>query len=447
MGFFSQNEEWTLLPPSNVIRAQLVRRDPSPERVMDDVTVTYAIEPDQADDTLTGTLEANDDAGRFEARVAIPPYAKDGEYNPLPIVTLTAKDSSGKILATAKLAAPTSDQMGCYNCHSGTWHQGGPGVTKGTVENILITHDRMNSTKLARTEGVVECTDCHDDPIQGVEENDDKPNLSAAIHGVHAIYMAGRGAEDSCLKCHPQSTLRGQHEAVGFTCTDCHGMVEDLAVSLLKSEIERGVPGAGRLMARITPRTVANKEAIKPRKPWVNEPDCLTCHVDFGPPETDSAFNTWTEDADGLFAARRDDMDAMHCGACHGSPHAIYPATPRDNVMPLQYMDEAQPWARAATARSATGNHGIPRPPSGHGARIDATTAGRRRCNGPSSEYSRDAPSPKARASNCGGSSATGRPNCSTRSSCSTTSARTTRRTSWPGSPGIRTGASRPSPT
>jgi hypothetical protein len=65
--------------------------------------------------------------------------------------------------------------------------------------------------------------------------------------------------------------------------------------------------------------------------------------VDFGPPETDSAFNAWTEDADSLFAARRDDMDAMHCGACHGSPHAIYPATPRDNVLPLQYMDEAQP--------------------------------------------------------------------------------------------------------
>ncbi|MGE4421581.1 MAG: cytochrome ubiquinol oxidase subunit I [Pseudodesulfovibrio sp.] len=343
MGFFSQNDKWTLLPPANIIRAQFVRRDPSPERVMDDVTISYAIEPDQADNALTGTLELNEDAGRYEARVAIPPYVKNGEYNPLPLVTLTATDNSGKVLATAKLVAPTSDQMGCFNCHSGKWRQDGSGVTKGTVENILVTHDRMNSTRLAQTQGVVECTSCHDDPIQGVEENNNKPNLSAAIHGVHAIYMAGRGAEDSCLKCHPQSTLRGQHEAAGFTCTDCHGMIEDLAISLLKAEQARDVPGAGRIMARITPRTLPNKEAIKPRKPWVNEPDCLTCHVDFGAPDKDSAFNTWTKDADGLFAARRDDMDAMHCGACHGSPHAIYPATPRDNVMPLQYMDEARP--------------------------------------------------------------------------------------------------------
>ena len=35
-------------------------------------------------------------------------------------------------------------------------------------------------------------------------------------------------------------------------------------------------------------------------------------------------------------------FDAV-CGGCHGSPHAIYPATDRDNVLPLQYMKEAQP--------------------------------------------------------------------------------------------------------
>jgi cytochrome bd-type quinol oxidase subunit 1 len=342
MGFFSQNDKWTLLPPMNVIRAQLVRRDPSPERVADDVTIGYAIESDQEDPNLTGELAYRDDAGRFEAQVAIPPYSKEG-YNPLPIVTLTAKDADGNVLATAKLAAPTSDQMGCRNCHSGDWDRDGSGIATATVENILATHDRMNSTRLAQTQGVVECTACHDDPIQNAEGNADKPNLSAAIHGVHAIYMEGREAEGSCLKCHPNSTLRGQHEAVGFVCTDCHGMIEDLAISLLKAEVNRGVPGAGRILARLTPRTMTNKEAINPRRPWLNEPDCLTCHVDFSPPETDSAFNAWTEGPDQLFAARRDDMDAMHCGACHGSPHAIYPATARDNVMPLQYMDQAQP--------------------------------------------------------------------------------------------------------
>jgi mono/diheme cytochrome c family protein len=341
MSFFSQNDKWTLLPPNNTIRAQLVLRDPLPERILEGVEIAYSIEPDQDDPSLTGTLALNEDGGRYEAKVSIPPYAGGG-FNPLPIVTLTARDDDGNVLATAKLVVSSSDQMGCRNCHSGEWNQSGSGVTSATVENILAAHDRMNSTKLAQSKGVVECITCHDDPIQGAEGNNDKPNLSAAIHGAHAIYMAGREAEGSCLKCHPESSLRGQHEAVGFTCTDCHGMIEDLAISLLKSEQEQGVPGAGRIMARLTPRTATNKESINPRQPWLNEPDCLTCHVDFGPPETDSAFNTWTEGADQLFAARRDDMDAMHCGACHGSPHAVYPATARDNIMPLQYMDEAQ---------------------------------------------------------------------------------------------------------
>ncbi|BCS89218.1 multiheme c-type cytochrome [Pseudodesulfovibrio sediminis] len=342
MGFFAQNNKWVLLPPQNTIRAQLVRRDPSPERVLEDVELTYSIEPDQESDALTGTLELNTEFERFEARVAIPPYA-EGVYNPLPIVTITATDTDGTVLATTNMVAPTSDQMGCRNCHDGEWDKAGSGISSVTAENILAAHDRINSTTLSQSQDVVECTTCHDDPLQGVEGNNNKPNLSAAIHGVHAIFLAGREADRSCLQCHPVSTLRGQHEDLGFVCTDCHGEIEDLAISLLKAEQEAEVPGAGRLLAQLTPRTASNKEAINPRQPWINQPDCLTCHVGFTAPETDSAFNTWTEGADTLFAARRDDMDAMHCGACHGSPHAIYPATMRDNVMPLQYMDEAQP--------------------------------------------------------------------------------------------------------
>jgi len=342
MGFFAQNEKWVLLPPKNTIRAQLVRRDPSPERILEGVTITYMIEAAQDSDTLEGTLAFNEEFERFEAPVSIPPYAR-GEFNPLPIVTLTATDDDGHVLATARLAAPTSDQMGCRNCHDGEWKRDGSGISSVTAENILATHDRMNSTRLSRSEGIVECITCHDDPLQRAEGNNNKPNLSAAIHGVHAIFLAGREAGESCLKCHPPTTLRGQHDMLGFVCTDCHGQMEDHAIALLKAEHEQGVPGAGRLMARITPRSVPNKDAINPRQPWLNEPDCLTCHVGFTSPEVDSAFNTWTEGPSALFAARRDDMDAMGCGACHGSPHAIYPATTRDNVLPLQYMDEAQP--------------------------------------------------------------------------------------------------------
>ncbi|BDQ34381.1 cytochrome ubiquinol oxidase subunit I [Pseudodesulfovibrio portus] len=326
-GFYARGDNWTLLPPANILRAQLVMRGPGPALVTEDVKITYAME-----DGPAGELLAYAEAPRFEA-----PIAATAPGNPLPVATLEGRNADGDLLATAKVVVPATDKMGCANCHSGDR----AAVGSETIRNILATHDRMNRTSLSAADKV-ECADCHDDPIQGSEGNNERLNLSAAIHGVHAIHLTGREAETSCMKCHPATTLRGQHELLGFVCTDCHGSMEDHALSLLKGEKEAGVAAADRLLALITPVTVPNQDAINPRRPWVNEPDCLTCHVGFEPPETDKAFNKWTSNPAARYASRHDDMEAMGCGGCHGSPHAVYPATERDNVLPLQYMDEAQ---------------------------------------------------------------------------------------------------------
>ncbi|MBF0482662.1 MAG: cytochrome c, partial [Desulfovibrionaceae bacterium] len=44
----------------------------------------------------------------------------------------------------------------------------------------------------------------------------------------------------------------------------------------------------------------------------------------------------------------RDEMQAVACAACHGAPHAEYPAQNpygenRDNIQPLQYQNLAAP--------------------------------------------------------------------------------------------------------
>ena len=127
-----------------------------------------------------------------------------------------------------------------------------------------------------------------------------------------------------------------------MNCNNCHGMIEDHAISLLKAEKEKGKEGVDKLLAVIIPRTMGTQAAINPRTPWENEPDCLTCHVDFETPDTDNAFNTWVKDPGQLYSVRCDEMDAVNCAACHGSPHAVYPAGERDNVQPLQYMDTAR---------------------------------------------------------------------------------------------------------
>lgn len=354
MRFYAASDKWTLLPPANIITAQLVLRDAAPELVTEDMTVTYEVESGVAGGPLTGTMSAGESS--FTAKLAIRPYA-DGTFTPLPMVTLTARTADGEVVATTKLTLPTSDQMGCRNCHGGEWAQDGSGISDSTVENILAAHDRMNGTDhVANSKnGPILCVDCHDDPAQDAEGSDDRPSLSAAIHGAHAVYMANRDASGSCMMCHPQNTLRGQHNDAGLECTNCHGAIEDHAISLLKADQAAGKPGAQRLLSLIVPVGMGNQDAINPRTAWINEPDCLTCHVDFEAPETDDAFNEWTPDKAGLYVMRRDEMDAMHCAACHGSPHAVYPATERDNVQPVQYMGEAQ---TIGAAGSCTVCHG-----------------------------------------------------------------------------------------
>jgi mono/diheme cytochrome c family protein len=341
MAFYAQTDRWTLLPPAITLRAQLILRDPLPEVATDGVELSFAVDPGFEGETLTGTLAPHEDGGRFEAVLNVRPYA-DGTFNPLPMATIEARDADGQLLATTRVALPVSDQMGCRNCHGGDWARDGSGIATTTAENILAVHDRMNDTDhLARSEkGPILCVECHDDPIQNARGAGDRPNLSAAIHGAHAVYLAGRDSDGSCLKCHPQNTLRGRHDEAGLDCASCHGQMEDFAIALLKGEKDAGKQGADRLLALITPRSVGSAEAINPRTPWLAEPDCLTCHADFAAPDTTDAFNA--ESDAGLYSTRRDDLVAVYCGACHGAPHAIYPATGPDTTQPVQYTGKPQ---------------------------------------------------------------------------------------------------------
>jgi hypothetical protein len=123
-------------------------------------------------------------------------------------------------------------------------------------------------------------------------------------------------------------------------CPDCHGDLVEHAAALLLAE--RDKPSAEALLANLEPTRVAKLEDIEPRSPWVQQPDCLNCHVDFEKPEDGSTgFNRWTENAQGLFRMRKDEA-GLRCAACHGSPHALYPTVNpyeahRDNYQPLAY--------------------------------------------------------------------------------------------------------------
>lgn len=374
---------WMMLPPGVTLNAQLIERGETPDVLVDGITISYEIDKNfdnPADrvafwknakalyntdipantglsgNGLSGTMQPGSDW--FTATLLpVFPYTIDKKYMPYPDFTITAQNSDGEILAQTKVVAPTATEMACNTCHGGYWKvDNRAGITNETAENVLATHDRISGTNL---QGMVQqgmlvlCNKCHADPSQEAPGNGQQLNLSAAIHGFHANFLAERGAF-YCVLCHPADSggatraFRGIHRQLGMDCIYCHGEIEDHAISLLKAELENGKPHAEELLQKLKPTAFKNIEDIKPRQPWVNQPDCLDCHVEFAMPENDTTFNEWTDGEEDLYRNRTDESGRLRCAACHGSPHAIYPALNAYNekldiLQPLQYMDEPYP--------------------------------------------------------------------------------------------------------
>ena len=146
---------FSVLPPYNTIHAQLIKKTEPPSIVTSGVTITYQDVADQAgsknsssggktnfwtyvyplfrtnvlpeiglagyktQSNTANNLNYNATEGYWEA-VGIPtvPYDDKSAWNPYPMAILTAKDKSGKTLATAKIVLAVSDEMSCKTCHA-----------------------------------------------------------------------------------------------------------------------------------------------------------------------------------------------------------------------------------------------------------------------------------------------------------------------------------------
>lgn len=377
------SRSWMLLPPGSNLHALLIKRGELPEVISENVHIDYAIDPAFANpaeridfwdnvsslydrriaknhglsgNTLTGSMQAG--TSNFDATLLpVVPYPSHGGYMPYPTVTVTASDARGKQLAQTKTVLPVATEMGCNRCHGGQYRvEGRAGLSTSTAENILTLHDRLSGTKLrqqAKSGKPVLCQQCHADS-RFLQQGDGKTlNMSASIHGFHANFLSQQGA-DACTACHPAAetgasrSFRGIHHTLDLKCTNCHGSLADQALSLLKAEQEAGKKRAALLMEHLKPEMVESATDIVARQPWINEPDCLNCHVDFQAPEDDVTFNQWTDNESALYRNRTDASGQLLCSGCHNSTHSLYPAInpygdDLDNRQPLQYQGSPYP--------------------------------------------------------------------------------------------------------
>lgn len=396
MRLFSDADRFfSILPPGSTLQAQLLSRDPMPELITEGVVLHYSLQegfdrpsqqlrlwefmdslfyvkrqPDEglSGNYTTGTMQPDAERRLWQAAdLPVSPYGKDGKVLPYPLVTIEARDATdGRLLATTTAVLPVSTEMGCKNCHGGNWRMPSTGTIPPimglddvTGRDILAMHDKRSGTRLLKAGlqgNPVACQKCHTDPAMPLYPGDpQRLGLSAALHGFHAPYLEGLGAE-ACHACHSGSPtgatrmLRGVHDLAGLSCTDCHGELNDHALALLKVEAEAGKPGAAKLMQGLTPRNATDLEEVRPRLAWLQQPDCLACHqLDGAGGEVTglNAVHNWTEPGK-LFSQSRDALDAMACVACHNSPHALYPAVnpygaERDNLQPLRVSGSDRP--------------------------------------------------------------------------------------------------------
>ncbi|MBW6519776.1 MAG: cytochrome ubiquinol oxidase subunit I [Desulfoarculaceae bacterium] len=335
-------------PPT--LRAQVIQRGETPAVLSEDIEVSYRIDNDHG--PLLGNMVATDNT--FEATLSkIPAVSQD--FRPYLLAEIEAVQG-GRVIAATRLKIGISTEIGCRNCHGGPWgQQGRTGLSRQTAANILAVHDQRSKTRLGddlAAGRIVVCRDCHADHSRGAAGQADRLNLSAAMHGFHAAYLYKNS--NSCTFCHAGSdhgttgSPEDLHTRLGLACSDCHGSLADHAISLLKEEQEAKKPGSNKLLTLLADHGTLPVESIKGRVPWTMEPDCLTCHVGFQPPETATAFNSWTADKKGLFAHRFGDEGVLLCASCHGAQHTLYPAdnahsTEAGNLQPLQYQNSPYP--------------------------------------------------------------------------------------------------------
>ena len=340
--------DFSFAPPT--LRAQLIQRGETPGVLTEDIQVSYRIDTDNG--PLIGNMIATN--GTFEATLAaIPTVNKD--FRPYLLAEIEAAQG-GKVIASTRLKIGISTEVGCRNCHGGPWgQQGRTGLSRQTAAAILAIHDKRSKTRLGddfNRGRIVVCRDCHPDSSRDAAGQAERLNLSAAMHGFHAAYIDQEN--DSCSFCHAGSDhgatgrLEDLHGTLGLECTNCHGSLADHAISLLKQEQEAQKPGSGKLLTLLADKTTIPIETIKGRIPWTMQPDCLTCHVAFQPPEVSTAFNTWNADKKGLFAHRYSEEGVLLCTSCHGAQHSLYPADnayskEAGNLQPLQYQNNPYP--------------------------------------------------------------------------------------------------------
>ncbi len=385
---------FSVLPPFNVIHAQLIQKTEPPAVINSGVTITYqaymdssgsintsssgktnfwtwvkglflsSVPPEtglagyQTQGTIPQAMKYNATLGYWEG-VGIPTvnYDDKGNFKPFSMAQIVARDLNGNTLATATVVLAVSDEMSCATCHASNsdinakpaagWVNN-PDPVKDMKLNILRKHDdRWVITpylKQLQTAGYPYQAKLYDTANAGT------PILCAACHGDNALGLPGiSGINPLTNDIH---TLHGTQILLSTGRTlNANSTVSDLSSCYLchpgpKTLCKRGAMNTQ--LCSACHGTLATVGALT-RTGWLDVPACQMCHNNsLRYTRAFTSTGVWRKTTDLTFSTNPNvpmagkslyrysaGHGAVYCSACHGSPHAEYPTLQtNDNVYP-----------------------------------------------------------------------------------------------------------------
>ncbi|MEN6485318.1 MAG: cytochrome C [Syntrophobacteraceae bacterium] len=434
---------YSILPPFNVLHAQVIRRGVKPQFVpYRNLTVRYSAQRDAGlsinttsigksnfwdyslklygvsllpdmgllGQAMPGSADRSiaflsyDTTKKWYSATGIPLTDVDDagvkNHTPLMRVDITAPGAA-QPLASISAVAPVSSEMHCFDCHQ-TGSDGASDALMATYgiaawstspdmqiqfrENILTLHDAINKTNLMASRPVL-CASCHysyalDLSRSGPQgQQIGKSVLSLAVHRHHGKTTAHtlpdplnppivpEEGSSTCYNCHPgkeTKCLRGVMSVAGINCQNCHG----------------GMLAVGGVYPL--------KTTHKPRRPWVDLPKCQSCHTgdalrnnggqiqpilriayDLADPSATPRKAVNARFIENLNTRFRDSKThyGIACEACHGSPHAEWPAAAsavNDNTAPIQLQGYEGPVRECSVCHTAPMQPGLGGPHNLH---------------------------------------------------------------------------------
>ena len=239
------------------------------------------------------SLSWNATGGLFKAEgVPIVPVDDAGIANRYPLMRLVATEkATGKDVAYLDVVLPVSEETTCSDCHdlggtatvrTGiTWSQASDKEIR-TRENVLLLHDNMNRTTLMASKPVL-CARCHYSPaldLGGTGPQGDqvgKATMSSAMHAYHSNKM--QGYTDNWIR------LGGTPNPDTQACYTCHPGRNTKCLRGAMTETVNcqnchgDMKAVGGMAALKAGGSIDGANDGKPRRPWMDLPRCQSCHT------------------------------------------------------------------------------------------------------------------------------------------------------------------------